>query len=100
MWCGSVTNEALQYGLVGGHAYSLLSGKEVELPNGSKVKLVKIRNPWGQGEWTGDWSDSSNLWSDSVKRQLGITHSFKVDGAFWMDWNHFKQYFQLMSFGY
>lgn len=91
MWCGSVTNEALQYGLIGGHAYSLLAGKEVSLDNGTTVKLVKIRNPWGQGEWTGDWSDTSSLWTDKIKGELGITHSFKTDGAFWMDWSDFKK---------
>lgn len=25
--------------------------------NGSKVKLVRILNPWGEQEWTGKWSD-------------------------------------------
>jgi hypothetical protein len=24
---------------------------------GNGVKLLKIRNPWGKGEWTGDYSD-------------------------------------------
>lgn len=24
---------------------------------GNPVELVRIRNPWGQVEWTGPWSD-------------------------------------------
>jgi len=59
-----------------------------------------VRNPWGQGEWTGDWSDTSTLWTQQIKDELGIEHSFRTDGAFWMDWEDFKKYFQLMSFGY
>lgn len=101
MWCGSATDEGLKQGLVTGHAYSLLSGKEVTLDNGSKMQLVKVRNPWGTGEWTGDWSDTSSLWTDSIKKKLGIKSlSFKNDGAFWMDWQDFNKQFQLFSFGY
>ena len=42
--------------IVPGHAYTLLSACEA---NG--VKLLRLRNPWGDHEWTGDWSDKSNL---------------------------------------
>jgi len=27
-----------------------------------------MRNPWGDGEWTGDWSDGSNLWTPELKK--------------------------------
>ncbi|CAN0515836.1 unnamed protein product, partial [Scytosiphon promiscuus] len=30
----------------------------------SGFRLVRIRNPWSQGEWNGDWSDASTLWED------------------------------------
>lgn len=92
MWCGSAIAEGVTKGLVTGHAYSLLSGKEITFNDGSVKRLVKIRNPWGSGEWTGDWSDNSSLWTDSIKSKLGIkAHSFKTDGAFWMDWNDFNK---------
>lgn len=81
MWCGSIKEEGTKYGLVTGHAYSIISGLEVTLDDGSSVKLLKVRNPWGTGEWTGDWSDSSRLWTSSVKKQVGGL-SFKDDGAF------------------
>jgi hypothetical protein len=46
-------------GLIMGHAYSLLAVAEVKLGDGKSVRLVKLRNPWGKGEWTGAWSDNS-----------------------------------------
>jgi hypothetical protein len=51
------------YGLVNMHAYSLISAAEVK-KDGKKVQLVKLRNPWGDHEWNGDWSDKSGLWTD------------------------------------
>eukprot|EP00494_Astrolonche_serrata_P023274 UN23532 len=52
------------------------------------VKLVKLRNPWGKGEWTGDWSDSSKLWTPELKRQVNLNTNAK-DGIFWMSWADF-----------
>lgn len=46
-------------GLKMGHAYSFLACGEIVDSKGQKVKLVRLRNPWGFGEWTGPWSDDS-----------------------------------------
>uniref|UniRef100_A0AAZ1XLK1 Calpain catalytic domain-containing protein n=1 Tax=Oreochromis aureus TaxID=47969 RepID=A0AAZ1XLK1_OREAU len=47
--------------LVKGHAYSITAAEQVH-HCGSLVELIRIRNPWGQVEWTGAWSDSSKEW--------------------------------------
>lgn len=30
----------------------------------SGFRFVRVRNPWSQGRWKGDWSDESTLWED------------------------------------
>ena len=46
---------------------------------GNRVNLVKLRNPWGKFEWTGDWSDKSPLWPKNYSHVLD-----EDDGCFWM----------------
>ena len=56
-------------GLALGHAYSILKATEEVGEDGQKVRLVQIRNPWGErasngiGEWSGPWSDGSKEWT-------------------------------------
>uniref|UniRef100_S4R839 Calpain catalytic domain-containing protein n=1 Tax=Petromyzon marinus TaxID=7757 RepID=S4R839_PETMA len=60
--------------LVKGHAYSV-TGVDQVYHKGGLVKLVRIRNPWGQVEWIGPWSDSSRQWnevSDSDRDRLMV----------------------------
>eukprot|EP00451_Oxyrrhis_marina_P022342 CAMPEP_0204359172 /NCGR_PEP_ID=MMETSP0469-20131031/37057_1 /ASSEMBLY_ACC=CAM_ASM_000384 /TAXON_ID=2969 /ORGANISM="Oxyrrhis marina" /LENGTH=407 /DNA_ID=CAMNT_0051347157 /DNA_START=260 /DNA_END=1479 /DNA_ORIENTATION=- len=71
-------------GLHARHAYSILSVKKVK-----GKRFVKFRNPWGSGEWTGDWSDKSDLWTQhgDIKRALqGKDATPANDGSFWMQW--------------
>jgi hypothetical protein len=46
-------------GLFSGHAYSLLDVGEINLDDSSSLQLLKLRNPWGRGEWNGKFSDRS-----------------------------------------
>jgi calpain-15 len=78
-------------GLVGSHAYSLLSAMEVTDKSGKVIRLLKIRNPWGQSEWTGDWSDNSPLWTSELKTKVGLEN--RDDGIFFMAYEDFLTYF-------
>lgn len=65
-------------GLSDGHAYSIMG--VVMLSTGEK--LVKIRNPWGEEGFKGDWSDKSSKWTAASKREAG--HKDANDGYFFM----------------
>lgn len=82
-------------GLVPGHAYTILGVREVKVA-GKIEKLVYIRNPWGNGEWSGDWSDSSNKWTPALKKQLNVEKAID-DGEFYMSYNDFIKYYVVLG---
>merc|ERR1719343_1316152 len=45
-------------GIVPGHVYTVKTVREAETSKGL-IQLVELRNPWGEYEWQGDWSDKS-----------------------------------------
>uniref|UniRef100_A0A667WIA5 Calpain 8 n=1 Tax=Myripristis murdjan TaxID=586833 RepID=A0A667WIA5_9TELE len=82
--------------LVKGHAYSITAAQEVHA-YGSAVQLLRIRNPWGQVEWTGAWSDGSREW-DAVRpeEKSKLEHSAD-DGEFWMSFSDFLRQFSRLE---
>uniref|UniRef100_A0A671TCS5 Calpain-2 catalytic subunit n=1 Tax=Sparus aurata TaxID=8175 RepID=A0A671TCS5_SPAAU len=82
--------------LVKGHAYSVTGTAQVEY-RGNMEKLIRIRNPWGQVEWTGAWSDDSQQWrniSDEDRERL--SHRSE-DGEFWMSFSDFLQHYSRLE---
>lgn len=82
--------------LVKGHAYSVTAVDEV-MYRGNMTKLVRIRNPWGEVEWTGAWSDNSREW-DSVDRSVrSRLQNRSEDGEFWMSFSDFLREFSRLE---
>uniref|UniRef100_H2YVE1 Uncharacterized protein n=1 Tax=Ciona savignyi TaxID=51511 RepID=H2YVE1_CIOSA len=79
----------LSNGLLMGHAYSI-TGLDI-LRNGTK--LIRIRNPWGQVEWNGAWSDSSSKWDKFPDEKKRLDVEFGEDGEFWMSYEDFCRSF-------
>lgn len=71
------------FGIVQGHAYTVIA---VELNvAGSGRDMLQLRNPWGTGEWKGDWSDESDLWKKYPKIKKALSYEFADDGIFWIE---------------
>uniref|UniRef100_A0A8D1M797 Calpain-9 n=1 Tax=Sus scrofa TaxID=9823 RepID=A0A8D1M797_PIG len=81
------------FGLIKGHAYTVTGVDQVNI-RGQKVELIRVRNPWGQVEWTGSWSDSSSEWrSVGPAEQKRLCHTALDDGEFWMAFRDFRAHF-------
>ncbi|XP_034713852.1 calpain-1 catalytic subunit-like [Etheostoma cragini] len=88
MSCGTpqgvtTANKKLPNGLIQGHAYTVTGVKQM-ISRKKAVNLVRLWNPWGNGEWTGDWSDRSSLWQTVSAKDREMCHSVDDDGEFWM----------------
>mmetsp|Transcript_35309 Transcript_35309/g.82442 ORF Transcript_35309/g.82442 Transcript_35309/m.82442 type:complete len:1034 (+) Transcript_35309:60-3161(+) len=98
MCCGSHAGSDTQtnsLGVVQGHAYTLLQVQQNVA--GSGIDLLQLRNPWGTGEWTGDWSDKSNIWQRYPQVQQALRYTPADDGLFWIEASDFfKNYSSVM----
>jgi hypothetical protein len=81
-----------QYGLQAYHIYTTLGTAVYR-----NEKLIKLRNPYGNENFSGPWSDGDNRWTADAKSRLG--HSAKNDGTFWMRFSDFHRLFKHTTVG-
>uniref|UniRef100_A0A8C2Q9Y8 Calpain 9 n=1 Tax=Cyprinus carpio TaxID=7962 RepID=A0A8C2Q9Y8_CYPCA len=87
-----ILKKAVERGSMLGCSIDITSSAESEVTTaGAKVQLIRVRNPWGQVEWNGPWSDNSREWSaiDSSEKNR-LLHNSLDDGEFWMEFGDFK----------
>lgn len=70
-----------------GHSYCLL--QIVTTSEGHR--LAKFRSPWNVVEWNGNWSNSSPLWTDAIKAEVGFQSG--EDDTFWICFDDFADQF-------
>ncbi|KAH1181094.1 calpain-12-like [Mauremys mutica] len=83
-------------GLVKGHAYSITGVRKLD-HGGKRLKLLRLRNPWGKVEWNGRWSDHSPLWAGLEPQLQKSLRVRKEDGEFWMQMDDFLRYFDALE---
>lgn len=74
-------------GIVELHAYSVMTAVEMD-----GQRLVRLKNPWGKGEWKGPWSDGSKEWTAEWLTKLN--HRFGDDGNFWISYDDLMKKYQ------
>ncbi|KAJ3475010.1 hypothetical protein NLI96_g12118 [Meripilus lineatus] len=73
------------HGLIPSHAYSVLKAV-----NYQGKRFVLVRNPWGEGEWNGKWSDGAAEWTPEWAGLLEVlNHKPGNDGVFVMEYSDF-----------
>lgn len=85
--------------LVPSHVYSLLSVTEIYHPSRGEQRLLKLRNPWGNKEWKGDWSDESTIWTEELAKKLSHDRN-SDDGTFFIEFRDFKESFSEIAVCY
>lgn len=93
-------------GLVKGHAYGITAVKNINLSSGlfsflskNTLQMVRLRNPWGQGEWKGAFSDNDPEWNKIPKAErekIGMVN--EEDGEFWMTFDDFCKHYVNVSY--
>ena len=79
-------------GIVDGHAYTVLTC--VAGVAGTDFDLIKVRNPWGTGEFeSGMWCDDGSGWVEYPQVAAQLKPTTADDGIFWVTKEEFFTYF-------
>ena len=99
--CGTVRGDepkAKKHGLVNGSTYNILFCEDIYDNSNKKQSLIKFKNPWGANVWTGDYSEGSNAWTESIIEQIGLNRVNKnTEGEFWMSLKDVTNYFETID---
>lgn len=83
-------------GLISGHAYSVTKVARFRMSDDEEKSriytLIRLRNPWGQHEWNGEFCDTDSRWGDA-----GADGDYDKEndenGEFWMPFKDFARIF-------
>ena len=60
--------------------------------------MLKLRNPYGEVEWEGDWSDESDKWTPELREELNVV--IANDGIFYIAFHDYLKHFRCTSINY
>jgi len=83
-------------GLPFNHAFSIMRPLSVFAEDGSEIRLVEMRNPWGEEKFNGTWSDTSENWTEDLRDQA--EHFSDNDGKFYMSFEDYVKQLEYTEF--
>ncbi|CAJ1329468.1 unnamed protein product, partial [Effrenium voratum] len=101
----SGAEQALANGLYTFHVYSLLKVLSETCDDGTPVRLVQLRNPWGHKEWTGEWADQPGKdgsegmkkWEENPELKQRLNPGNRNDGSFFMPFDAWSEIYTHVS---
>ena len=84
-----------EVGLISGHGYTVIKPLVIEVGK-EKIKLVQLKNPWGDREYIGECSKKNKRWIAELKKK----YNYKVynnKGIFYMPYEDFLKYFCILD---
>lgn len=89
---GEMAEEMGGDGIWNNHSYGIMDVRDIK-----GLKLIRIRNPWGEGEWKGTFGDEDEEWDKHRGLKDELNYEFGKDGTWWMafeDWvKHYNRLF-------
>lgn len=75
-------------GILNNHAYGIMDVRDV-----MNLKLIRIRNPWGRGEWKSKFADEDEEWDRHPGLKAQLNYQFSNDGTWWMEYTDWVAHF-------
>lgn len=84
------SKDQVENGLNGAHYYTLINTYELNVDY-TRKRVLKLRDPWQDTNWKGEWSDNWPGWTPEIKKLLGFDYRDK--NVFYISFEEFLRWF-------
>ena len=84
-------------GLIKNYSFIFAFTNEKNDKKNNNIKLVRMLNPYDDGNWTGPFSDDSEEWTEDMKKLFEYKPQPEKDGTFYIRYEDLRTYFHLIN---